>query len=197
MTDEQLIKTSEQCQNRAHELLHDMGLTDIFANAGIEAHTVGSLAMGLLFNHLDIDLHVYSPSVTVKESFGVMASVADNECVEKVECRNLLNTEEACMEWHFQANDKHGGSWQIDIIHIVKGSRYDGFFERVADRIKRALTDETRLAILRLKSETPANEHIMGIEYYQAVLRDGVRTWHDFCDWRKRHAACGITEWMP
>ena len=111
--------------------------------------------------------------------------------------RNLLNTEEACMEWHFQANDKHGGSWQIDIIHIVKGSRYDGFFERVADRIKRALTDETRLAILRLKSETPANEHIMGIEYYQAVLRDGVRTWHDFCDWRKRHAACGITEWMP
>ena len=46
--------------------------------------------------------------------------------------------------------------WQIDMIHIVKGSRYDGYFEKMAERITAVLTDETRQAILKLKYETPA-----------------------------------------
>lgn len=198
MTNEEIIKTSLHNQKRAHDLLQSIGVMNIFEDEGVDAHIVGSLRMGLLFNHLDIDLHVYSDAVTVKDSFKVMSRIAENESVVKMECRNLLYTEEACMEWHAWVRDELGDIWQLDMIHIVKGSRYDGFFERMADRIKEALTDETRLAILRLKSETPADVHIMGVEYYQAVLRDGVRTWADFKDWRKLHDATdGIMEWMP
>ena len=90
-----------------------------------------------------------------------------------------------------------GELWQMDMIHIQEGSRYDGYFENVAERISGVLTDETRLAILRLKYETPDTENIMGVEYYQAVIRDGVRSYQDFMEWRKLHPVAGVMEWMP
>ncbi|MDE6858019.1 MAG: phosphoglycerate mutase family protein, partial [Alistipes sp.] len=102
-----------------------------------------------------------------------------------------------CVEWHAWVADDQGREWQFDMIHILAGSRYDGFFERMAERIAAALTDRTRTAILRLKYLTPDDEHIMGVEYYQAVLRDGVRTWDEFVAWRTAHPVTGIVEWMP
>lgn len=87
--------------------------------------------------------------------------------------------------------------WQIDMIHIVKGSRYDGYFERMAERITAVLTNETRQAILKLKYETPDTAKIMGVEYYQAVIQDGVRTYAELEDWKKQHPATGVIEWIP
>ncbi len=52
--------------------------------------------------------------------------------------------------------------WQIDMIHILKGSRYDGYFERVAERIATVLTPETRNTILQLKYETPTPKRSWG-----------------------------------
>ncbi len=37
----------------------------------------------------------------------------------------------------------------------------------------------------------------MGIEYYQAVLRDGVRTYAEFEAWRAANPVTGVLEWMP
>ena len=53
---------------------------------------------------------------------------------------------------------------QIDMIHIRKGSRYDGYFEKVAERISSVLTDEIKRTILQLKNETPESEKIMRSE---------------------------------
>lgn len=92
---------------------------------------------------------------------------------------------------------EEGALWQIDMIHIVRGSRYDGVFERMASRIAAALTDETRDAILRLKYETPEACPIAGVEYYRAVLEGGVRTFAELEAWRARHPLTGITTWMP
>ena len=197
MTDSELLAFSENRQRRAWDIVRRSRLMEIWADAGAEAHVVGSLAMGLMMTHRDIDLHVYSSPLTVKGSFAVMARLAEDAAVKKIECRNLLNTDEACIEWHAWYDDGQGGMWQIDIIHILKGSRYDGYFERMAERVKAVLTDDTRLAILRLKAETPENEHVMGVEYYQAVLRDGVRTMADFKRWRAEHPVNGVMEWMP
>lgn len=197
MTDSELLIKSEDMQRRAWDIIRRLRLMEIWADAGAEAHVVGSLAMGLMMTHRDIDLHVYSSPLTVEGSFAAMARLAEDAAVKKIECRNLLGTDEACIEWHAWYDDGQGGMWQIDIIHILKGSRYDGYFERMAERIKAALTDDTRLAILRLKAGTPENEHVMGVEYYQAVLRDGVRTMPDFMRWRTEHPVTGVLEWMP
>lgn len=197
MTDSEILDLSGSNQQRAWNIIRRLDIMKIWADAGAEAHVVGSLAMGLMMTRRDIDIHVYSSPLTVEGSFAAMAKLAVNAAIKKIECRNLLDTDEACIEWHAWYDDGDGGPWQIDIIHILKGSRYDGFFERMAERIKAALTDETRLAILRLKAETPEDVHIMGVEYYQAVLRGGVRTMADFIRWRQEHPVTGIVEWMP
>lgn len=197
MTDSEILDLSGSNQRRAWDIIRRLDIMKIWADAGAEAHVVGSLAMGLIMTHRDIDIHVYSSPLTVEGSFAAMARLVVNAAIKKIECRNLLDTDEACIEWHAWYDDGDGGPWQIDIIHILKGSRYDGFFERMAERIKAALTDETRLAILRLKAETPEDVHIMGVEYYQAVLRGGVRTLADFIRWRQEHPVTGIVEWMP
>ena len=68
---------------------------------------------------------------------------------------------------------------------------------KFADRIAAVLIDRTRESILRLNYETPEAEKIMGIEYYQAVLRDGVGTYAEFEAWRAANHVTGILEWMP
>ena len=75
--------------------------------------------------------------------------------------------------------------------------RQSAAYERMADRISAALTETTRNTILRLKYETPDDEHIMGVEYYQAVIRDGVDTYARFEEWRRRNPVTGIVHWMP
>ena len=197
MTDSELLIKSDDMQRRAWNIIRRLKLMEVWADAGAEVHIIGSLAMELMMAHRDIDLHVYSSPLTVGRSFAAMARLAEDAAVKKMECRNLLDTDEACIEWHAWFDDGQDGEWQIDIIHILKGSRYDGYFERMAERVKAALTDETRTTILRLKAETPENEHVMGVEYYQAVLRDGVRMMPDFKHWRTEHPVTGVMEWMP
>ena len=167
------------------------------ATHGAEVRQVGSLRSGLLMKHRDIDFHIYSSPLRLEESFAAMAQLAADPAVGRIECRNLLATDEACVEWHATYRDRDGDEWQLDMIHIVRGSRYDGYFERVADRIAAALTPVTRRAILQLKYDTPDEVKIAGIEYYVAVLRDGVRTYDAFAEWRRTHPLTGIVEWMP
>lgn len=182
---------------RAQEIVRDSQLVEIWRSVGAEARPVGSLRSGLLMKHRDIDFHIYSSPLRLEESFAAMARLAADPAVERIECRNLLATEEACVEWHAAYRDRDGDLWQLDMIHIVRGSRYDGYFERVADRIAAVLTPETRRAVLRLKYDTPDDVKIAGIEYYAAVLRDGVRTYDAFVEWRRTHPLTGIVEWMP
>ena len=60
-----------------------------------------------------------------------------------------------------------------------------------------ATTPAQKRVILRLKYETPEDMKISGIEYYMAVLRDGVQNFDEFCRWRQQHPQQGIITWMP
>ena len=184
-------------QQKAWEIIESTGVIPIWESIGAKVNLVGSLSTGLLMKHRDIDFHIYTSSLSLADSFRAMAKLAENTSVKKIECVNLLHTVEACVEWHAWYQDSDNALWQIDMIHIRKGSRYDGYFEKVAERLRAVLTDETRLAILKLKYETPETEKIIGIEYYQAVIRDGVRSYAEFEVWRQEHPVTGIVEWMP
>lgn len=184
-------------QQRAREVIRDSGIENIWRSVGAEPNLVGSLRTGLLMTHRDIDFHIYSSPLRVADSFAAMARLAENSRIRRIEYGNLLDTSEECLEWHAWYADADDLLWQIDMIHMPKGSAYDGYFEQVADRIAAVLTDQTREAILRLKYETPETVKIMGIEYYQAVLRDGVRTYAEFEAWRAANPVTGVLEWMP
>ena len=181
---------------KAELVIKNSGVRQAWESIGASVNQVGSMAMGLLMKHRDIDFHIYTDKLDIVESFKAVQKICANPAVTRMEYRNLADREEACLEFHvwFMLDNEE---WQIDMIQILKGSQFDGFFENVAERIKAVLTPETRRTILELKYLTPDDEHIMGIEYYQAVIADGVKTYPEFIQWRKTHPATGIISWSP
>ena len=141
-------------------------------------------------------MQVYTEKLDIVQSFKVIRKICANPAVTRMECRNLADTTETCLEFHiwFMLDAEE---WQIDMIQLLKGSQFDGYFERESERINAVLTPENRRAILELKYLTPDDEHIMGIEYYQAVIADGVRSYPEFIQWRANHPANGIVMWCP
>ena len=192
-----IFELAKRNQQKAWEIIEDTRIVRIWEGIGAKVNLVGSLRTGLLMKHRDIDFHIYTSPLDLSASFRAMAELAENTSIKKIEYTNLLHTAEACIEWHAWYQDMEGELWQVDMIHIQEGSRYDGYFERVAERISAVLTDEMRLAILKLKYETPDTEKIMGVEYYQAVIQDGVRSYPEFEEWRRLHPAVGVVEWVP
>ena len=184
-------------QHQAWQVIEQSGVVKIWESFGATVNLVGSLAMGLLMNHKDIDLHIYTDTLDVAASFNVIQNICKNPAVKSLEYRNLADTGEACLEWHIKFLSDNAEEWQIDMIQILKGSQFDGYFERVAERIKAELTPEMRRTILELKYQTPASEHIMGIEYYRAVLAGGVRTYAELIKYRQDHPVDGIDPWCP
>lgn len=192
-----ILELAKRNQQKAWEIIEDTRIVRIWEGIGAKVNLVGSLRTRLLMKHRDIDFHIYTSPLDLSASFRAIAELAENTSVKKIEYTNLLHTAEACIEWHAWYKDMEGELWQMDMIHIQEGSRYDGYFERVAERISAVLTDEMRLAILKLKYETPDTEKIMGVEYYQAVIQDGVRSYPEFEEWRRLHPAVGVVEWVP
>lgn len=192
-----IVELAKENQQKAWKVIEEARILPIWESVGAKINLVGSLRTGLLMKHRDIDFHIYSSSAVLSDGFKAMAKLAENTSIKKIECSNLLHTPEVCVEWHAWYEDSEKELWQLDMIHILAGSRYDGYFEKFADRLSAILTPETRLAILQLKYETPQTEKIMGIEYYQAVIQDGVRNYAAFEKWRRQHPVTGVVEWMP
>ncbi len=184
-------------QLKAKQVIKDCKIIEAWQSIGAEINLVGSLRMGLLITHRDIDFHIYTPRLDIAESFNAMAQIAQSPGIEKIVYGNLLAEEDACLEWHAWYRDNEENLWQIDMMHIRRGSEYDGFFEKQAERICAVMTPAQKETILRLKYETPAEEKIGGIEYYMAVIRDGVKNWKEFSLWRKKNPQTGIIRWLP
>ena len=181
---------------RAMKIIEESNIAAAWQSIGATVNQVGSLAMDLFMKHRDIDFHIYTDQLDIADSFKAIEKICANPAVTRMEYRNLADTAEACLEWHvwymFESEE-----WQIDMIQILKGSQFDGYFEHVAERIKSVLTPETRRKILELKYLTPEHEDIMGMEYYQAVIADNISTYEDFMLWRKQHPVNGIITWCP
>ena len=99
-------------QQRAREIIREMGLHEAWQAVGARTEEVGSLRSGLLCKHLDIDLHVYSPTpLRVERSFAAAARIAAHPRIRRMEYANLLDAEDRCLEWHAQYEDHDGRLW--------------------------------------------------------------------------------------
>lgn len=181
---------------KARQVLSESGIARVWEEAGCRVNLVGSLRMGLLAAHRDIDLHVYSKGISEQSSFAIAAEMARNPRVTEIHCINGLGTDERCVAWHFFYRHTDGELWQFDVIHIEEGSRYDGYFERMADRIVQTMSPEQRDTILRLKFET-ADLGYHGVEYYEAVIADGVATAQELALWVEAHRQKEPYYWIP
>lgn len=189
------ILQSEKQQQKALKIIQSLQLIKLWEKNGATVNQVGSVKLGLLAKHRDIDFHIYTDELNVKDSFAIISELCANPQVKKCEFTNLADTEENCFEWHLFYEDEQNELWQIDIIQIKRGSQYDGYFESVATQILQQMTPSQKEIILKLKYETPNEVKISGIEYYKAVIQDGAKTYEDLLEWRKKHPLNGIIEW--
>ncbi|WP_157154728.1 phosphoglycerate mutase family protein [Brachyspira murdochii] len=193
-----IIDISLNNQKKAFNIIEELDIENAFKSIEARVNLVGSLKMGLLMKNKDIDFHVYTSSLDIEKSFLAVSKIAKNKKIEKLTYTNLIDTVEHCIEWHLFYRDDYNADnieiWQIDIIHILEGSYYDGYFEKAADDVISMLTEEKRNTILKLKYETPDDLKIMGIEYYKAVLKYNVQTYEEFIKWRYKQSFNGIIE---
>ena len=182
-------------QQKAFDIIEQCQIKQAWQSIDSQINLIGSLKMGLLVKHRDIDFHIYTPTLDVAQSFAAMAQIAKNPKIVHIEYRNLLDEEDSCLEWHAWYKDEE--EWQIDMIHIVQGSKYAGYFEKQAERILAVMSEQQRETILRLKFETPNEIKISGIEIYQAVIESGVTTFDELQQWRANRAQNGIVAWIP
>ncbi len=182
-------------QQKAFAIIEQCQIEQAWRSIGAQINLIGSLKMGLLVKHRDIDFHIYTPKLDIAQSFAAIAQIAKNPKIVHVEYRNLLNEEDSCLEWHAWYRDEE--EWQIDMIHIVQGSKYAGYFEKQAERILAVMSKQQRETILKLKFETPDEIKIAGIEIYQAVIEFGITTFDALQQWRANRPQNGIIEWIP
>lgn len=192
-----IFKISEYNQQLAWEVLGESNIIPIWESIGAKVNIVGSLKTKLLMKNLDIDIHIYTKELSIKDSFDVMSQIAQNSSFKDIQYKNLIDTEEECIEWHLIYEYRKANLWKFDLIHILMGSKYDGFVENVTDSIVKKLTPETRKAILQIKFDTPNDIKIPSIEIYQAVLSNKIRSYKEFIQWRETNQLINSLEWLP
>ena len=192
-----IIELAEQNQQNAWKLLDETGIIPAWERIGATVHLVGSLKSGLLMKSRDIDLHIYTGKLDITESFSVMQELAERLKLKEIQYKNLVHTEEECIEWHALYEDQELHTWKFDLIHIRKGSKYDGVVENVTAAIAKLLTPGLRETILRIKYEVPDGVMIPGIEIYHAVFPGGVRSSVELERWRQEHPLTNSLDWLP
>ena len=70
------------------------GVRQAWESIGATVNQVGSMAMGLLMKHRDIDFHIYTDKLDIAESFKAVQKICVNPAVTRMEYLNLADTEE-------------------------------------------------------------------------------------------------------
>lgn len=192
-----ITKLAEKNQQDAWKILEDTRIIQAWENIGATVNLVGSLKTGLLMKNRDIDFHIYTDRLEISKSFSVIQELAERLPLKEIHYGNLIDTEEECLEWHALYEDPNMNTWKFDMIHIRKGSKYDGVVENVTDAITKLLTPETRKTILQIKYDIPDKIMIPGIEIYHAVFAGGARNYKELEKWRKTNPLTNSLAWIP
>lgn len=192
-----IIELSEHNQQLAWNILEDTRLIPTWESIGARVSVVGSLKTGLLMKNKDIDMHIYTDKLIIADSFAVMERLAEELSLKEIQYKNLVNTEEECIEWHALYEDRKMNLWKFDMIHLRRGSKYDGVVEKVADAIIRHLTPEIRRTILQIKYDMPDNVNVPGIEIYHAVFTGRVQNYRELMKYRADNPLVNSLEWTP
>jgi hypothetical protein len=184
---EALLRQQAALQAEAREVVTTLGIPDLLARAGMVTEH-GSSVSGLMVWR-DLDFAVTSPGLTAARAFEVLLPLLSHPQTARVRYANetgpriyLGKPENERIFFMVYYDHANGATWKIDISFWLYPEPRD---EREATlRIASRLTDETRVAILWLKShwhDLPAYPaQVSSVDIYTAVLDHGVRSLDDF-----------------
>jgi hypothetical protein len=186
--DAQLLARQASLQAEADSVLDDLDLMAILGRLGRPLRT-GSSALGLMVVR-DIDVTTLCPDLDPSDVFGLAAPLVTHPRVRKVGFRNdtgRWKTNPAYPDGLYWGVDYVGDDdavWNLDLWFLRQGTtQFD--LEHMATLPAR-LTDETRVAILRIKTALAeaSSPRPPSYEVYEAVLDHGVRSPEEFARYR-------------
>lgn len=191
-----VLERADRIAARAREIVAELGLTERWSKVGAPV-SVGALRYGLMVAR-DIDMEVYSESPEIADGFAVMSGVASLPGVSEVRFVNAMDTPDRGFYWRTDFLDRDGERWKIDCWHVGDDHPDAHWCEKFADAMEKALTTETRRAILELKEAARKGDPgILGIDIYRAVLKDRVRSAEELREWLGRNRSESMSHWLP
>lgn len=190
-----LLATQDALQAEADEVTAALGLDKALAALG-DPVRVGSSALRLMVRR-DIDVTVICPRLdeaTHEAVWRIGADLIAQPRVRQVTMRDDTghwNADPAYPDGLYlkvEYRTLAAKTWNLDIWFVDDPSRQPDLahLKTFPDQ----LTDEIRLAILRIKQAWAANPGygsiVTSYDIYRSVLDDGVRTPEQFENWRKR-----------
>ena len=194
MATDDLLQREASRRRAAGEILGRLQVMERWSELGVP-RLVGAAAYGLMVAP-DIDIEIYCDAPTVDAGFAIVGQLASQPAIWKVRFSNELHRPAQGLYWQLRYRADDGEVWHIDMWLLA----HDHPGPRSVDLVgpmKRALTEETRTAILRLKEALLNQSDVHSIEIYEAVLDGGVRSVSDFRVWLSQRKPVGLTFWRP
>ena len=192
---DQILRRAEERTERAFEVIEKMDLLRRWSRCA-RPSLVGSVMFGLVVKR-DIDLDIISKDPTIKKGFEVISEIAVLPGVLKVRYSNCLEKIDQGLHWQIQYRDQYGDIWTVDNWLVCEDHPHTGLLDTLVERMRQALSTDERKIILHIKETVQAESKARGIDIYQAVMADGVRSPHEFTAWLQDSNRCEISEWLP
>ena len=94
-----ILRMADANQRRAWEIIKKTNVIEIWKSVGAEINLVGSLRMGLLMKHRDIDFHIYTDPFKLADSFKALARLAEDNHIKQITYCNFLEEKDTCVQW--------------------------------------------------------------------------------------------------
>lgn len=191
-----VFQRAEEKRRMAEQILADLQLVERWRRYGRPV-IVGALAYNLVVD-FDIDMEIYCPEIQIDHGFEILRQSAQNERVTNAQFFNGLHGPDQALYWQLRYRDTANNHWKIDMW-----SAPDDYplprSEYFVEPMKKALTEETRRAILELKEHRMNDRSLqcLSIDLYRAVLEDGVRTPDGLRQWLQTRETGQLTGWKP
>jgi hypothetical protein len=181
--------------NEAQALLTNLQLFPRWQAQGGEPVLVGALACGLALAP-DIDMEVYFDAPTPAQGFEVLKACAGTPGLRAARFRDEMDGPDQGYYWRLDVLSEGGTLWKVDMWSVAHDHPGPTGREMVAP-MRRALDDEKREAILRLKAALRDEPSLAcpSIYLYQAVLASGVRDLVDLQVWLSGRDTTAINDW--
>jgi len=180
----------------ALEVLQELRLVERWSEFGRPV-IVGAVAYDLVVSS-DIDMEVYCPHLRIEDGFEVLRACALHPRVRKARFLNELHSRNKALYWQLRYVQDDGDEWKIDMWSVPEDYKLPRA-ENLVDPMRRALSEETRRAILELKEylRDTQKAKFPSVDLYRAVLDDGVRSSKELLKWLRSNSTGQLTGWRP
>ena len=192
---DEVLRRAEERTRRAFEVIEELDLLGRWSRCGHPV-PVGAVTFGLVVNR-DIDLNIYSKEPEVRRGFRVISEIAVMPGVLKVRYSNCLESVDQGLYWQIRYRDRLGDTWTVDNWLVSEDHPHAGLLETLIARMQKVLSTEQRKIILQIKEAVQTELRARGIDIYEAVIEDGVKSPREFAVWMRDRKRCEISQWLP